>query len=139
VGTVPAVTALGGVVLSELCGAEVASDRTDVTTVPSVHAGSVRRAYSCQSGHIWLGLTSPRSSQGRDGGERVHLSSTVRVRQEKGVVAVPGLSIQLGSLGLARLDLGRSGFHQLMCRGPLGLLTNQCLETPRVITSTRLK
>ena len=57
-------TALGNVVLSELRGAGVASDRIEVTVVPSVLVGSVRRAYSCQSMHVWLGLTSSRSSQG---------------------------------------------------------------------------
>ena len=45
-GTVPAITALGGVVLSELRGAGVASDWTELIAVPSVLAGSVRRAYS---------------------------------------------------------------------------------------------
>jgi hypothetical protein len=63
---VPAVTILGGVVLSELRGAGVASDRTEVTAIPSILAGSVQRAYSCQSGHVWLGLTSSRSSQGSE-------------------------------------------------------------------------
>ena len=60
----PVVTALGSIVLSELRGTEVASDRTMVTTVPSILAGSVRRACSCKSGRVCLGLTSPRSSQG---------------------------------------------------------------------------
>jgi hypothetical protein len=46
-GTVPAVTALGGVVFSKLCGAGAASDRTEVTIVPSVLAGSVWRVYTC--------------------------------------------------------------------------------------------
>jgi hypothetical protein len=34
VGAVPAVTALGGVVLFELCGTGVVSDWTEVTAVP---------------------------------------------------------------------------------------------------------
>jgi hypothetical protein len=38
---------LGGVVLSELCGAEVASNRTEVTVVLSVLMGLVRCAYPC--------------------------------------------------------------------------------------------
>ena len=64
VGSVSAVIALGSVVLSALRGVGVAYDRTEVTAVPSVLAGSVRRAYSCQSGQVWLGVTSPHSSQG---------------------------------------------------------------------------
>jgi hypothetical protein len=39
--------------------------------------------------------------EGRDGGEVVHLSSAVGLRQEEGVVANPGLSVWLGLLGLA--------------------------------------
>jgi hypothetical protein len=64
VGVVPTVTALGGVVLSKLRGAEAASDRTEVTVVPSVLAGSVRRAYPYQGRHAWLGSTSSHSSRG---------------------------------------------------------------------------
>jgi hypothetical protein len=55
---------LGGVVLFVLRGTRMASDRTEVIVVHSVLTGSVRRAYSCQSKHTWLGPTSPRSSQG---------------------------------------------------------------------------
>jgi len=55
---------LGGVVLSVLHGTGMASDQTEVTTVPSVLAGLVWRAHSYQSGHAWLGSTSPRPSQG---------------------------------------------------------------------------
>ena len=47
---VPVVTALGGVVLSELHGAGMASDRTEVTVVPLVLAGSEWHAYPCQNG-----------------------------------------------------------------------------------------
>ena len=65
-GTVPVIIALGGVVLSELHGTGMVSDRTEVTVVPSVLVGSVRRAYSCQSGQVWLGVTSPRSSRGSE-------------------------------------------------------------------------
>jgi hypothetical protein len=42
---ISAVTALDGVILSELRGTGVASDRTEVTAVPSVLAGSVRHTY----------------------------------------------------------------------------------------------
>jgi hypothetical protein len=42
---VSAVTALDGVILSELRGTGVVSDRTEVTTVPSVLAGLVRHVY----------------------------------------------------------------------------------------------
>ena len=41
-------------------------------------------------------------SRGRDRGKVMRLSSVVRLRQEEGVVADPGLSVWLGSLGLAR-------------------------------------
>jgi hypothetical protein len=53
-----------GVVLSPLRGAGMTSDQTEMTVVPSVLAGLVRRAHSYQSRHTWLGPTSPRSSQG---------------------------------------------------------------------------
>jgi hypothetical protein len=52
-----------GVVLSALRGTGMTSNQTEVTVVPLVLAGSVRRAHSCQSRHTWLGPTSPRSSQ----------------------------------------------------------------------------
>jgi hypothetical protein len=60
----PAGIALGGVVLSMLRGAGVASNCTEVTDVLSVLARSVRHAYLCQSGRVWLGLTPSRSSRG---------------------------------------------------------------------------
>jgi hypothetical protein len=51
-------------------------------------------------------LASPRplpvSSRGHDGGEVVCLSSIMRLRQEGGVVANPGLIIRPGLLGLSR-------------------------------------
>jgi hypothetical protein len=53
-----------GVVLSVQYGAGMASDRTEMIVVPSVLAELELRAYLCQSGRVWLGLTSPRSSQG---------------------------------------------------------------------------
>jgi len=80
---VPIITALGGIVLSELRGAGVASDLV----------GSVRRALSCKSGHVWLGLTSPRPFRGRDGGEVVCPQGIVRLRQEEGVTTDPVLSV----------------------------------------------
>jgi hypothetical protein len=43
----------------------------------------------------------PVPSRGHDGGGVMRLSSTVRLWQEKGVMADPGLSVQLGLLGLA--------------------------------------
>jgi hypothetical protein len=61
---IPIITALGGIVLSMRRGKGMASDQTEVTAVSSVLMGLVRRAYSCQSRHAWLGLTSPRSFQG---------------------------------------------------------------------------
>ena len=96
---VPVVAALGGVVLSELHGAGVASDRTKVTIVPSVFAGSVWRVYSCQSEHTWSGSTSPHSSQGSErwGG---HESLTCHVaKSNEGVVANPRLSTWPGFSG----------------------------------------
>ena len=57
------VATLGGAVLSELHGTGVVSDQTELTAVPSILAESKWHAYSCQSGHIWLGSTSPCSSQ----------------------------------------------------------------------------
>jgi len=53
-----------GVVLSVLRGVGMASERTEVTAVPSVLTGSVWCANSGQSRHASLGPTSPRSSQG---------------------------------------------------------------------------
>ena len=43
----------------------------------------------------------PVPSGDRDGGEVMRLSSVVRLRQEKGVVANPGLNVRPGLLGLA--------------------------------------
>jgi hypothetical protein len=89
VGTVPAIIALGGVVLSKLCSVGVVSDRTEVTIVPSVLAGSVWRAYSCQSRHAWLDSTSPCFSQG-SGWWRGHESSVCRMAKfDEGVMADP--------------------------------------------------
>jgi hypothetical protein len=84
-----------GVVLSMLRGVGMASDRTEVTAVPSVLARLVWRACSCQS-----------RRRGRE-------------------------SLVLGLVFLDQLGLGRSGPYWLMYHGPLGLLTNRCLETPR--------
>ena len=67
----------------------------------------MRLAYYCQSGHIWLGLTSPRSSQGS--GRRRGRESLARraAKAEGGVAADPGLGVKPVVLGLA--GLGRSG------------------------------
>jgi hypothetical protein len=46
-------SSLGGVVLSTLRGAGMASNGAEVTVVPSVLAGSVQRACSCQSRRAW--------------------------------------------------------------------------------------
>ena len=97
---VPVVTALRGIVLFVRRGTGMTSDRTEVTVVPSVLAGSVRRACSCQSRHAWLGSTSPCLSRGRDRGEVVRLSSDVWLRHEGVVMADPGLSVRSGLLGL---------------------------------------
>ena len=97
---VPAVTALDGVVLSELRGAGVASDRTDVTVVPLVLAGSVRRGCSCQSRHAWLCSTSPRSSYG-SGQWRGCVSVMRRGAKAEGrVMADPSLGVRFILLGL---------------------------------------
>jgi hypothetical protein len=58
------ITALDDIVLSMRRGIGTASDRTEVTVVPSVLAGSVWRACSCQGRHVWLGSTSLRSFKG---------------------------------------------------------------------------
>jgi hypothetical protein len=50
------------VILSVLRGVGMASDQTNVTAIPSVLAGSVWRAYPCQSRRARLGLTSFYSS-----------------------------------------------------------------------------
>ena len=52
----PVVTALRRVVLSDLCGTGLASDRTEMTAVLSVLAGSVRHVCPCQSRCTWRGL-----------------------------------------------------------------------------------
>jgi hypothetical protein len=57
-------TPWGDVVLSMLHGTWMTSDRTEVTTVPLVLAGSVRCVYSCESRSARLGSTSPHSSWG---------------------------------------------------------------------------
>ena len=55
-----------------------------------------------RAGKVGWARPLPVPSEGRDGGEVVHLLSVVRLRWEEGVVADPSLSIQLGLLGLAR-------------------------------------
>jgi hypothetical protein len=80
----------------------MASDQTEVTAVPSVPAGSVRRACSYRRRHAWLGSTLLVPSGGQDGGEVMHLSGAVWLRREEGVVADPDLSVRPDSLGLAR-------------------------------------
>ena len=64
----------------------------------------------------------------------MRLSSVVWLRQEEGSWLT--LALVSGLVHLAQPGLGRSGLRQLMYRGPLGLLTNRCLETPGVITPT---
>jgi hypothetical protein len=109
-GTVPTVTALGGVVLSKLHGTRVVFDQTKVTTVPSVLAGSVQHAYSCQSEHVSLGLRSPRSPQG-SGWWRGHESFVRRAAKvEGGVTADPGLGVRPKLLSLA----GPQSFRPLL-------------------------
>jgi len=46
------------------------------------------------------------------------------------------MALVLGLVFLDQLGLGRSGFCWLMYRGPLGLLTHHCFETPGIITPT---
>jgi hypothetical protein len=43
----------------------------------------------------------------------------------------PILALALGLVFLDQLGLGRLGSYWLTYHGPLGLLTNRCLETPR--------
>jgi hypothetical protein len=95
------VIALGGVVLSEHCDTGVVSDQTEVTDVPSVLAESERRAYSCQSRHVWLDVTSPFPSRGRDGGEVMSLLRCA-AKVEGGVAADLGLGVKPVLLGSAR-------------------------------------
>ena len=75
---------LGGVVLSLLHDVEMASDRIEVTAVPSVLAGSVRRACFCQCRHAWLDSISPRSSQGPGQWSGRESSCGMRLRQMEG-------------------------------------------------------
>jgi len=98
--TVPIVTALGGVVLSELHGTGMASDRTEVTAVPSVLAESEWRAYSYQSGYFWLGLTSPRSSQGSRWWRGNESLARRAAKAEGGVAVDPVLGVRPVLLGL---------------------------------------
>ena len=63
--------------------------------------GSVQRACPCQRGTLAGARPVPIPSRGHDGGEVARLSSTVRLRQEGGVVSDPGLIVWPGLLGLA--------------------------------------
>jgi len=97
---------LGGVVLSMQYGIGMASDRTEVTIVPSVLVGLVRCDCSCQSRHAWLGST-PVPSRGYDGGEVVRPSSAVQLRQEEG--SWQTLALAFGMVCLALLGFRRLG------------------------------
>ena len=67
--------------------------------------------------------------RGQDGGEVVRLSCIVWLSLMKGSWPAPALA--LGLVFFDQLGLGRSGSCWLMYHGLLGLLTNQCLETPQ--------
>ena len=74
----------------------------------------------------------PISPRDRSSGEVVSLLRVVWLSLMKGSWPIPALA--LGLVFLDQLDLGHSGSCWLMYRGPLDLLTNRCLVTPRVIT-----
>jgi hypothetical protein len=88
----------------------MASDRTEVTTVPLVLACLVRFDPS----PFLLG---------------VRVVGRSCVMWMKGSWLTPTLA--LGLVFLDQLGLDRSGSCWLMYRGPLVLLTNRCLEAPR--------
>ena len=92
---------LCGVVLSMLHDARMASNRTEVTIVPSVLAGSVWHAHSYQSRHARLGLTSPCSSQGSKRWRGREFLVRCAAKSDEGVVADFGLSTCPGFLGPA--------------------------------------
>jgi hypothetical protein len=92
---------LGGVVLSALRVAGMASDRTVVTDVPSVLAGSVWHACSLSESSALGGLDLSRPFPGVGTSRGRELLHSVRPRQEGGVMAEPGLSDWPGPLGLA--------------------------------------
>jgi hypothetical protein len=66
--------------------------------------------------------------RGQSGGEVVSLLLIVWLSLMKG--SWPILALALGLVFLDQLGLGRSGSCWLIYCGPLGLLTNHCLETP---------
>jgi hypothetical protein len=76
--------------------------------VPLVLAGPVRHAYSYQSRHIWLGLTSPHSSHG-SGWQRGHESLAHHVAKvEDGVTGDPTLASGLFCLAARPGSFGPS-------------------------------
>jgi hypothetical protein len=66
--------------------------------------------------------------RGQSGGEVVSLLRIMWLSLMKGSWLI--LALALGLVFLDQLDLGRSGSCWLIYCGPLGLLTNRCLETP---------
>jgi hypothetical protein len=87
---VPIVTALGSIVLSVRRGTEMASNRTEMCGVLVL----VREGTLADTRPL------PVPSRGHDRGEVVRLFGPVRLRQEGGVVADPGLIVRPGLLGL---------------------------------------
>jgi hypothetical protein len=73
-----------------------------VTIVPSVLSGSVQHAYSYQSGQVWLGVTSPHSSQGSGWRRGRECLARRAAKTEGGVMADPGLGVRPVLLGSAR-------------------------------------
>jgi hypothetical protein len=98
---------LGGVVLSELRGAGMTSDQTEVTAL--LGPCGVSAACSFLLEQACLAAPLPVPPGGRDGGEIVCLLSVVRLRRREG----PWLTLALASglVHLAQLGLGRSGFR----------------------------
>ena len=101
-----------GVVLSVLRGVGMVSDRTEVTVVPSIVAGSVQRAKSCQSRHVGLGLTSPRSSQGSRWWRGNESLARRAAKAEGGVAVDPVLGVRPVLLGLQYYTLHLSWLHR---------------------------
>ena len=84
-----------------LLGAGMVSNWTEVTAVPSVLGGSVRRVYSHQSRHAWSGSTPPNFSQGSEQWGGCEPLARRVAKSDEGVVADPRLSAWPGFLGSA--------------------------------------
>jgi hypothetical protein len=110
-----------------LCGAGIVSDRTEVTAVPWSLRGQCGVLTHIRVGTLgWIRplLVPPR---GQDSGEVMSFLYLVRLSLMKR--SWPALALALGLVFLDQLGLGRSGSCWLIYCGPLGLITNHCLET----------